>query len=213
MSLARLALSAVRGLTRSRAGLVAENLALRQQVILLKRERPKPRPRWLDRAFWIAAARGWPGWRGSLLAFTPQTVIRWHRAGYRALWRRRSQRTGRPGISPKLGAHITRMAIENPTWGAPRIHAELRKLGFKVSERTVSRRIRELRLYGPTADQQQSWRTFLENHRGDIAAMDLLTVPAATFRTLYVWFALSHGRRKVLHYAVGPRSRERGESL
>ncbi|MCA9551710.1 MAG: integrase core domain-containing protein [Myxococcales bacterium] len=201
---ARLLGGIARDLLLPRAELLAENLALRQQLAILKQSSPRPSLRASDRYFWNALSRLWPGWRRVLVVVQPQTVIRWHRMGFRAYWRRRSK-AGRPATRTGLRAHNRRMASENPTWGAPRIHAELQKLGFKVAERTVRRYLAKLKRPNPSERQRQSWRNFLANHRDGIVAMDFVAVPTATFRTLYLWFAIEHGRRSILHFGVTDR--------
>lgn len=126
----------------SRRTLLLENLALRQQLVVLKRRHPRPRLSSFARLFWIVARRFWSGWMPMLIIVTPETVTRWHRAGFRLYWRftsRVRKRAGRRQISRELRDLIFRMDTENPTWGAPRIQGELLMLGFDVSERTVSR--------------------------------------------------------------------------
>jgi hypothetical protein len=136
-----------------------------------------------------------------LVIVKPETVVRWHRAGVQLYWRFLSscRERGRPRISSELRELIARLAKENPTWGAPRIHGELLKLGIKVSERTVSRYLARV---GRNGDARKLWSVFLKNHREVIAAMDFFTVPTATFRVLYCFFVISHGRRRVLHFNV-----------
>jgi putative transposase len=127
---------------RTRESLILENLALRQQLLALRAKRPRLRLGRFDRLFWIARKRLWSGWRGSLILVTPDTVVRWHRAGFRSYWAWLSRTGcvgGRRPMSKGLRSLIFRMVAENPTWGAPRIHGELLKLGFEVSERSVSR--------------------------------------------------------------------------
>lgn len=186
---------------RSRYNLSLEILALRQQLGVLKRKRPRPRLRMQDRMFWILLRRLWPAWRNVLVIVKPETVAGWHRAGFRLFWRLRSRprRLGRPKIDAELRALIRRMVEENATWGAPRIHGELLKLGFEVSERTVSRYIRRL---SPPTQARKLWATFLRNHREVITAMDFFTVPTLTFRVLYCFFIIEHGRRKIVHFNV-----------
>lgn len=186
---------------RSRYNLSLEILALRQQLGVLKRKRPRPRLRMQDRMFWILLRRLWPAWRNVLVIVKPETVAGWHRAGFRLFWRLRSRprRLGRPRIDAELRALIRRMVEENATWGAPRIHGELLKLGFDVSERTVSRYIRRL---SPPTQARKLWATFLRNHREVITAMDFFTVPTLTFRVLYCFFIIEHGRRKIVHFNV-----------
>jgi putative transposase len=186
---------------RSRYNLGLEILALRQQLGVLKRKHPRPRLRIQDRIFRILLRRLWPAWRNILVIVKPETVVAWHRAGFRLLWwiRSRAKNKGRPKTDAELRRLIQRMASENPTWGAPRIHGELLKLGFDVSERTVSGFLRRL---SPPDQARKLWSTFLRNHREVIAAMDFFTVPTLTFRVLYCFFVIEHGRRKIVHFNV-----------
>ena len=129
-------------LLRARRSLLLENLALRQQLAVLKRRHPRPRLDLLDKLFWVAARRFWSGWQQSLIVVTPETVVRWHRAGFGLYWKLISKArrpVGRRQTSKEIQELIFRMVVENSTWGAPRIHGELLMLGFAVSERTVSR--------------------------------------------------------------------------
>jgi hypothetical protein len=124
-------------LFHARSNLLLENLALRQQLAVLKRRHPRARLSLIDRVFWIAARRFWSGWKQRLIIVTPETVTRWHRAGFQMYWRwisRVRKRVGRKRIPQELRNLICRMVAENPTWGAPRIHGELLMLGFDVSE-------------------------------------------------------------------------------
>jgi putative transposase len=185
---------------RSRTDTALEVLALRQQVAVLKRKRPRPPLRPLDRLFWVALQDMWARWRDVLVIVKPETVIAWHRAGFRLYWRWRSRpRRGRPRITEEIRVLIRRLAQENPDWGAPKIHGELQKLGFVVSERTVARYLRRVARRG---DPGKRWLAFLRNHREAIAALDLFTVPTATFRVLYCLFVIEHGRRRILHFNV-----------
>jgi transposase InsO family protein len=154
-----------------------------------------------DRWFWVVLRRFWARWSEVLVFVKPETVIRWHRAGFRHYWNWRSRRgrQGRPRAAAEVRVLVRRLATENPTWGAPRIHGELRMLGFDVSERTVSRLMPRR---APKPEAIQRWMTFLRNHRDAIAAMDFFVVPTLTFRMLYVWFAIEHGRRRILHFHV-----------
>jgi putative transposase len=130
-------------LLRARRSLLLENLALRQQLAVLKRRHPRPRLELLDKLFWVAIRRFWSGWQPSLIAVTPETVVRWHRDGFRLYWKLISKvrkPVGRRQTSKEVQELIFRMVVENPTWGAPRIHGELLMLSFDVSERTISRR-------------------------------------------------------------------------
>ena len=185
---------------RSRRALMVENLILRQQLsTVLQKRRPRIGP--VDRAFWVVLRHVWARWSDALVIVKPETVIGWHRAGFTLYWRWRSRRgrsPGRPAVSREVRDLVRRMARENG-WGAPRIHGELMKLGFSLSERTVSRYLRQP---GRWPERRQSWRTFLRNHREVLVAMDFFTVPAATFRVLYVWFAIKHSRREIVHWSV-----------
>ena len=189
---------AVRSLLRPRLVLALENTALRQKLAVMKQRRPRPLLRGADRLFWVLLRHVWSGWADALIVVKPETVIRWHRAGFRAYWRWKSRRRGRPQSNGESRNLIRRMATEN-RWGAPRIHAELLKLGLLVSERTVSRFMPK-KPAGP--DAVQRWKLFLDNHRDVLAAMDFFTVPTVTFRVLYVFFIIHHGRRRVLHTNV-----------
>ena len=187
---------------RSREELLLENLALRQQLLALHAKRPRPRLSSVDRLFWVVLRRVWSGWKRSLILVTPETVVRWHRAGFRLYWSwisRARKAVGRKPISREVRELIFRMVAENPTWGAPRIHGELLKLGFDISERTVSRWVRRAT---EDPDPARRWLSFLRNHREAIAAMDFFTVPTLTFGVLYCFFVIGHDRRKILHCNV-----------
>jgi hypothetical protein len=193
-------LSAARVFVRSRGDTALEVLALRQQVAVLKRKQPRPCLGRLDRFFWITLRQLWSRWTEVLVIVRPETVISWHRAGFRLYWRWRSRpRGGRPKITAEIRALIHRMAEENPGWGAPKIHGEIQKLGFVLSERTVARYLRRLQRRG---DPRKQWLAFLQNHREVIAAFDFFTVPTVTFSLLYCFFVIEHGRRKILHFNV-----------
>jgi len=186
---------------RSRHQLVLENLALRQQLAAFKARGKTPRIRAADRAFWVLLRRLWARWADALVIVKPDTVVRWHRAGFRLCWRwisRRRRRDGRRPVTTEIRNLIRQMASENG-WGAPRVHGELRMLGFDVSERTVSRYLCGLRR---RPEARQSWLTFLHNHREAIAAMDLFVVFTVSFRLLYVLFVIRHGRRQIMQFNV-----------
>src|ERR1700719_2253454 len=193
-------LLALRVFFRARRDTALEILALRQQVAVLKRKRPRPPLHAYDRLFWTTLRRIWSGWADVLLIVQPETVVGWHRAGFRLYWRWRSRpRGGRPRITQEIRDLIRRLAQENSTWGAPKIHAELQKLGFTVAERSVARYLRRIVRRG---DPDQKWLTFLQNHREVITALDLFTAPTVTFRVLYCFFVIEHERRKILHCSV-----------
>jgi transposase InsO family protein len=186
----------------SRRDLLLENLALRQQLLSLQRRKPKLRLARIDRLFWVAVRRLLPKWKQALVIVTPETVVRWHRAGFRLYWNWLSRHrvvVGRKRISKELQDLIFRMVAENPTWGAPRIHGELLKLGFDISERTVSRWARKA---PKNPEPARRWQAFLDNHREAIAAMDFFTVPTLTFGVLYCFFMIAHDRRRILHCNV-----------
>lgn len=180
--------------------LLVENLALRQQLSVLRRGRPRSKLRRYDRIFWARLSQQWARWRTACLLVKPATVIAWHRAGFRLYWEWKSKKgAGRRRIPVGTMAMIRRMATENPTWGAPRVHGELLKLGVPVSERTVQRYLPRGR---GSEKQRQSWRSFLSNHREVLAGMDFLVVPAWNFRPLFLLVILRHGRRCVAHMNV-----------
>ncbi len=186
----------------SRRDLLLENLALRQQLLALRRRKPRPRLGRVDRLFWVAARRLWPKWKQALMIVTPETVVRWHRAGFRLYWNwlsRHHSVVGRGRIGKELRDLIFRMVAENPTWGAPRIHGELLKLGFDISERTVSRWVQRT---PKNPEPVRRWKVFLRNHREVIAAMDFFTVPTLTFNVMYCFFVIAHDRRRILHVNV-----------
>ncbi|MGC9969022.1 MAG: integrase core domain-containing protein [Bryobacteraceae bacterium] len=189
----------LRAFLRPRHGLGHEILALHQQVAVLKSKHPRPRFSTLDRLFWVALRTVWPRWMEALNLGKPETVVGWHRAGFRLYWRLRSRGGGRK-IGGDVFEIVRRMAHENPSWGAPRIHGELLKLGFVISERTVSRYL--VRRLPRPGDAAKNWLAFLGNHREAIAALDFFTVPAMAFRLLYCFFVIDHGRRKILHFNV-----------
>jgi hypothetical protein len=164
--------AAVRSASSTRRDLLLESLALRHQLSVLARSNRRFRPS--DRLLWLLFRWLWPRWREALVLVQPATVDRWHRAGLRRCWRRRSRRPGRPRIDSTCRDLIRRLATENHLWGAPRIHGELLKLGIAVSERTVSRY-----LQGRPTARSQTWRTFFGNHLGDLAFMPPVMLSSA----------------------------------
>ena len=187
---------------RSRHYLLLENLALRQQLAVLKQKHPQPRFAAPDKLFWVVLRRLWPGWKRALILVQPETVVRWHKAGFKLYWTwlsRQRNHAGRKCVSKELRQLIFRMVAENPTWGAPRIHGELKMLGFDISERTV---LRWMRKAPRSPEPAKRWAAFLNNHREAIAAMDFFTVPTLTFGVLYCFFVISHDRRRILHCNV-----------
>jgi len=179
--------------------LVLENLVLRQQLAVFKHRYPRPRLKNSDQLFWVLLSRVWGNWRSALNVVQPATVVRWHRQGFKYYWRWKSRGRGRPKLDPEIRALIRRMCLSNPGWGAPRIHGELLKLGFELSEAVVSKYI--VRCPGPPS---QTWRTFLKNHVNELVSLDFFTVPTATFRILFVFVVVSHDRRHIRHFNVTP---------
>ena len=180
---------------KSKLRLEAENAVLRHQLIVLRR-RPHGRVQLTsqDRWFFVQLYRWFPSILKVLMIVRPETLLRWHRAGFRCYWRWKSRRrAGRPQIETELRALIRRMSIENPFWGAPRIQGELLKLGFEVAQSSVAKYMVKRR--GPPS---QGWRTFLHNHAPDIAAMDLFVVPTIGFDLLYAFVIVRLGRRDLV---------------
>ena len=195
-------LLALRAAFRRRRHLVLENVALRHQLAVLRRQLKRPHLQDRDRRFWLILRQVHSGWRDCLHLIQPETVLGWHRKGWRAYWRRKSRtkKRGRPPIPFKLIHLIRRLARENPTWGAPHIRNELLLLGHDIGEMTVSRYM----VRGRDPRRGQHWRTFLKNHMPEIAACDFFIVPTITFRKLFVLVILSHDRRLIRHVAVTP---------
>jgi len=182
-----------------RRNLVLENLALRHQLLVLNRKVKSPTLRNSDRLFWANLSAIWSRWTKALVIVQPQTVMGWHQTGFRLFWRWRSlHRLGRTPKDRALVDLIRRMWQANPTWGSPRIRAELAKLGLQVCAATV----RKYRPKGERRPPSQSWRSFLANHTKQLIAVDFFTVPTVSFRVLFVFVVLAHDRRKVLHFAV-----------
>ncbi len=199
LSLLRALLASVRAAFRTRRDLALENLALRQQLALFNQRAPHPPISSIDRAFWSWLSRLWAGWRGALLIVKPETVVGWHRQGFRFFWRWKSRATrGRPRQESNLRCLIGEMARANPSWGAPRIHGELLKLGFLLAQSTVARYMPSR----PRRPPSQTWRTFLFNHLAQAVGIDFFTIPSATFRVLYGFVVLDHGRRRIRHLNV-----------
>ena len=163
---------------RSKLRLEAENAVLRHQLIVLRRRlHGRVRLTNHDRLLFILLYRWFPAILKVLTIIRPETLVRWHRTGFRCYWRWKSRpQGGQPQIETELRVLIRRMSVENPLWGAPRVHGELLKLGFEIAQSSIAKYIVKLR--GPPS---QGWRTFLRNHAPDIAAMDLSVVPTFGF--------------------------------
>src|SRR6201987_2955284 len=190
---------ALTGLFRSRASLQAEILTLRHQLNVLRRKSPQ-RPTFtsVDRLVFAGLHRLAPGVRDALKIVRPETVIRWHRAGFRAYWRWKSRpRGGRPKTPLEIRHLVLEAGLGNPLWGAPRIHGELLKLGIDVGQTTVGKYMAKGR-----RPPSQGWKTFLRNHADAITSMDLFVVPTVSFRLLYGFLVLRHCRRELLWLSV-----------
>jgi len=193
-------LAALGSIFRSRAALQLENLALRHQIgVLLRSARKRRQLTPLDRLLWVGLSRIWRDWRSTLAIVKPDTVVAWHRKGFRLFWtwKVRRGRAGRPVVAREIRDLIRKMCRENPGWGAPRIHGELLKLGIDIGETSVSKYMMRGR-----KPPSQTWRTFLENHAQQLVSIDFFTVPTLGFQVLYVFLVLAHDRRRILHFNV-----------
>jgi transposase InsO family protein len=185
-------------MTRSRADLIAENLILRQQLIVLKRQVKRPQLTNGDRLRLVLLARCTQFWQQALLIVQPDTLLRWHRDLFRRYWRHKSRHKKRqPRLAPETIALIRKMANENQLWGAERIRGELLKLGIRVSKRTIQKYIPKER-----RKSSQTWATFLKNHAGDIWACDFTVVHDLLFRPLYIFVVMELQSRRIVHTAV-----------
>src|SRR6266550_754190 len=196
----RLLLGTILCLFRARRSLLLENLAFRQQLAALKRRRPRPRLTVFDKLFWIFARKYWSGWKQALIVVNPETVVRWHRLGFALNWRvisKARRAVGRKRISKEVRDLIFRMAAENPTWGAPRIHGELLMLGFDVSERTISRWMKRV---PRDPERAKRWITFLRNHKEAIARDGFLHRSHGHLRPALL--LLYHQARRPTHSAL-----------
>jgi transposase InsO family protein len=184
---------------KSKLRLEAENAVLRHQLVVLRRRlHGRVRLTNQDRWFLMQLYRWFPSILKVLTIIRPETLVRWHQAGFRHYWRWKShQRGGRPQIEAELRGLIRRMSIENPLWGAPRIHGELLKLGFEVAQSSVAKYMVKRR-----GRPSQGWRTFLRNHAPDIAAMDLFVVPTIGFNVLYAYIIVRLDRRELVCISV-----------
>src|SRR6267378_3606599 len=197
--LVRLVVWMVVDLMRSRATLEAEILTLRQQINVLRRTTPKKLSFCtVDRLIFVGLYRLFPKICDVLAIVKPDTIVRWHHAGFRSYWRWKSRpRGGRPTVPLEIRRLIREMSITNPLWGAPRIHGERLKLGIDIGQTSVAKYMARRR--GPTS---QGWKTFLRNHADGIAAMDLFVVPTISFRFLYGLLIVGHDRRHILWFGV-----------
>jgi hypothetical protein len=186
---------------KSKSRLGAENAALRYQLIVLQRRvRGRVQLKNGDRLFLLQLYRWFPSVLNAITIVRPETLVRWHRAGFRRYWRWKSRSLGgRPQIDADLRALIRRMSVDNPLWGAPRIHGELLKLGFEVAQSSVAKYM--VKRPGPPS---QGWRTFLRNHAPHVAAMDLFVAPTIGFDLLYAFIIVRLARRDLVWINVTP---------
>ncbi len=193
-------LSTAADLTRNKADLIAENALLRQQLSVLHRQVHKPSFSHSDRLCLILFASRVQNWKESILIFKPDTLLRWHRQGFRVFWKFKSRnRGGRPKLSAETGALIQQMALENRLWGAERIRGELLKLGLAVAKHTIQKYITRVR---PPKPATQTWAIFLKNHAKDIWACDFLHVIDLWFRPLHLFFIVELASRRIVHFGV-----------
>ena len=186
---------AISGLFRSQVSLEAENAVLRHQLNVLRRQFPKRSAFTnLDRLIFTALYRWAPQMVDAFVIVEPETVVRWHRAGFRTFWRWKSRRqVGRPSVPHDIQSLIRQISLDNPLWGAPRIHGELLKLGIDVGQTSVAKYMARRR-----RPPSQGWKTFVHNHASGIVSMDLFVVPTLSFRLLYGLAILRHDRRRLL---------------
>jgi transposase InsO family protein len=185
---------------RSRAALQLEILALRHQIAVLQRSvKKRSKLTAADRVLWVWLCRIWSDWRSALVIVKPETVIAWHRKGFRLFWtwKTRHGQVGRPAVPKEIRDLIRQMSRENPLWGAPRIHGELLKLGIDIGQTSVGNYM--VRHRKPPS---QAWCTFLENHLKTMVSVDFFSVPTIRFQILYVFLVLAHDRRRILHLNV-----------
>jgi putative transposase len=192
-------LSSFRVYFQTHANIQMEVLALRHQVTVLQRKTPKPKLRPGDRRLWVFLSRSWSRWQSALIIVKPDTVIDWHRRGFRWYWtwKVRHGKAGRPGLPQETRELIRTLSRDNALWGAPRIHSELLKLGITVSQASVAKYM--VRHLNPPS---QTWRTFLANHVSQLVSVDFFTVPTVWFGTLFVFIVLRHDRRRIVHFNV-----------
>jgi transposase InsO family protein len=193
--LLRFVAALARWLRRSPAEREAEIVYLRRQLIVLKRTAPaRPRLKATDRLIFVCLYRLFPSLLDASIVFKPETLLRWHRIGFRLFWRWKSRRrAGRPALAADIRSLVRRINRENPLWGAPRIHGELLKLGIEIAQSSVAKYM--VRRRGPPS---QGWKTFIRNHAPDIAAIDLFVVPTIDFKLLYGLAIIHLGRRRLV---------------
>jgi transposase InsO family protein len=177
-----------------------EVIFLTKQIEILQRTTPKIKTKITDRIFFIVMMDLFSNWKERIFIVKPDTLIRWHRKGFRIFWKRKTKNNkgGRPKINKEVIELIKQMAIENPLWGVPRVHGELLKLGYDISQSTVQR-------YFPKRGGRtigQRWKTFLRNHSKEIISVDFLTVPTINFKMIYILIVIDHYRRRLIHFNI-----------
>src|SRR6266446_2565714 len=195
-----LLLGALADLARGKSELVAENALLRQQLIILRRQSKRPVCSKRDRILLVLLAKAVRAWRQALLIVQPETLLRWHRQGFRLFWKQKSKpKSAQAKVSAETIALIKEMASNNRLWGAERIRGELLKLDIRVCKRTIQKYMRHVRRKGPGG---QKWKTFLRNHAAEIWACDFLQVTDLLFRSLFAFFIIELQSRRVIHVGV-----------
>ena len=195
-----LVLGTVMDLARGKSELIAENALLRQQLVILRRQIKRPRYTKTDRLLLVLLARAVRPWRQALLIVQPETLLKWHRQGFRLFWKYRSKpKSAQAKVAAETIALIKEMARNNRLWGAERIRGELLKLDIRVCKRTIQKYLRHVR---PPRPRGQNWRTFLHNHSAEIWACDFLQVTDLFFRSLFAFFIIELKSRKVIHVGV-----------
>jgi len=200
LTLFRSFLGTLRSCFQTRAAWQLEILAFRHQINVLRRSQcGRVRLTEVDRLLWAGLLHLWSGWRSALIIVKPETVMAWHRRGFRLYWtwKSRQRRPGRPEVSREVRDLIRKMSLANPLWGAPRIHGELLKLGIELSQATVGKYMER-----PRRPPSQTWRTFLDSHLKQLVSTDFFVVPTVNFRILFVFVVLAHHRRRVIHFNV-----------
>jgi len=195
---------AIMDLCHSKQELMVENALLRQQLIVLRRQVNRPQLTKADRALLVLLAGRLRTWKSALLIVQPDTLLRWHRAGFRLFWKRKSKALSRdPRLPTETVQLIMQMALENRVWGAERIRGELLKLDIRVCKRTVQRYMRQAHKQGPLERKpNQNWTIFLHNHASQVWACDFLPVYDLFFRPLFIFFIIELGSRRVVHFGV-----------
>jgi hypothetical protein len=187
------------GLFKTNAQLNLEVVILAKQVEIFQRSSSKLKIRRTDRLLFCIIKDLLINWKEKIFIVKPETVIKWHRTAFKSYWRRKSNhKEGRPKIDKETIKIIRQIALDNPLWGVPRIHGELKKLGFNISQSTVQR-------YIPTRNGRtrgQRWKTFLKNHSKEIISIDFLTVPAINFKLVHVLLVIEHDRRQIIYFNV-----------